>query len=55
MARRLDIALATDNKLAREVDPAMLSALERDLLKECLNVVKSFKNELRQRYQLEIT
>ena len=54
MARRLDIALATDNKLAREVDPAMLSALERDLLKECLNVVKSFKNELRQRYQLDI-
>ncbi len=54
MARRLDIALATDNKLAREVDPAMLSALERDLLKECLSVVKSFKNELRQRYQLDI-
>ena len=54
MARRLDIALATDDKLARQVDPSTLSALERDLLKECLNVVKSFKNELRQRYQLEI-
>lgn len=54
MARRLDIALATDDKLARQVDPSTLSALERDLFKECLNVVKSFKNELRQRYQLEV-
>ena len=54
MARRLDVALATDDKLARQVDPSTLSALERDLLKECLNVVKSFKNELRQRYQLEV-
>ncbi|WP_296402932.1 DUF294 nucleotidyltransferase-like domain-containing protein [Psychrobacter sp.] len=54
MARRLDIALATDDKLARKVDPSTLSALERDLLKECLNLVKGFKNELRQRYQLEI-
>ncbi|AWT48577.1 CBS domain-containing protein [Psychrobacter sp. YP14] len=54
MARRLDIALATEDRLARQVDPSSLSALERDLLKECLNVVKSFKNELRQRYQLEV-
>lgn len=54
MARRLDIALTTENKRAHQVDPSTLSALERDLLKECLNVVKSFKNELRQRYQLEI-
>ena len=55
MAQRLSVALSTDDKHAREVDPITLTALERDLLKECLSVVKSFKNQLRQHYQLEIT
>lgn len=54
MGLRLGVALTNDDKFARQVDPTTLSALERDLLKECLNVVKSFKNELRQRYQLEV-
>ncbi len=54
MAQRLSVALSTDDKSARQVDPTTLSALERDLLKECLAVVKSFKNQLRQHYQLEI-
>ena len=54
MAQRLDVALLTDDKYARHVDPMSLSALERDVLKECLAVVKSFKNQLRQHYQLEI-
>lgn len=54
MAQRLAVALATDDKYARQVDPTTLSALERDVLKECLAVVKSFKNQLRQHYQLEI-
>lgn len=54
MGLRLGAALSNDDKFARQVDPTTLSALERDLLKECLNVVKSFKNELRQRYQLEV-
>ncbi len=54
MAQRLDVALLTDDKYARHVDPMTLSALERDVLKECLAVVKSFKNQLRQHYQLEI-
>jgi CBS domain-containing protein len=54
MGQRLAVALATDNKYARQVDPMTLSALERDVLKECLSVVKSFKNQLRQHYQLEI-
>ena len=54
MSLRLAVALSTDDKFARQVDPNTLSALERDLLKECLNVVKSFKNELRQHYQLEV-
>ncbi len=54
MAQRLDVALLTDDKYARHVDPMTLSAIERDVLKECLAVVKSFKNQLRQHYQLEI-
>jgi len=54
MAQRLAVALATEDKYARRVDPTTLSALERDVLKECLAVVKSFKNQLRRHYQLEI-
>ncbi|GAF56505.1 LOW QUALITY PROTEIN: predicted signal-transduction protein containing cAMP-binding and CBS domains [Psychrobacter sp. JCM 18901] len=54
MAQRLSVAISTDDKHARQVDPTTLTALERDLLKECLAVVKSFKNQLRQHYQLEI-
>ncbi|MGP4789767.1 DUF294 nucleotidyltransferase-like domain-containing protein [Psychrobacter sp. 1Y11] len=54
MGQRLTVALATDDKYARQIDPMTLSALERDVLKECLAVVKSFKNQLRQHYQLEI-
>ncbi|CAM3651220.1 cyclic nucleotide-binding protein [Psychrobacter glaciei] len=54
MAQRLSVALSTDDKHARQVNPVTLTALERDLLKECLAVVKSFKNQLRQHYQLEI-
>ena len=54
MAQRLSVVLSTEDKQARQVDPTTLTALERDLLKECLAVVKSFKNQLRQHYQLEI-
>ena len=55
MAQRLSVALSTDDRQARQVNPMTLTALERDLLKECLAVVKSFKNRLRQHYQLEIS
>lgn len=54
MAQRLAVALSTEDKHARQVDPTTLSALERDLLKECLAVVKSFKVQLRQHYQLDM-
>lgn len=54
MSQRLAVALSTQDKYARQVDPMTLSALERDVLKECLSVVKSFKTQLRQHYQLEI-
>ncbi|WP_435979962.1 DUF294 nucleotidyltransferase-like domain-containing protein [Psychrobacter sp. DM4] len=54
MAQRLAVALSTDDKYARQVDPITLSALERDALKECLAVVKSFKNQLSHHYHLEI-
>ncbi|MBS9779827.1 MAG: nucleotidyltransferase, partial [Moraxellaceae bacterium] len=52
MAQRLSVALVTEDKLARQVNPSSLSALERDLMKECLNMVKGFKNELISHYQL---
>ncbi len=55
MAQRLSVALSTDDKQARQVDPTTLTALERDLLKECLAVVKSFKTQLSQHYQLAIS
>ena len=55
MAQRLSVALSTEDKQARQVNPTTLTPLERDLLKECLAVVKSFKNQLRRHYQLEIT
>jgi CBS domain-containing protein len=54
MAQHLSVALSTDNKHAKAVDPTTLSALERDLLKECLAVVKSFKDQLSRHYQLDI-
>ena len=54
MAQRLSVALITEDKYAHQVDPTTLSALERDALKECLAVVKSFKTQLRQHYQLEL-
>lgn len=54
MAQRLTVALSTEDKHARQVDPTTLSALERDVLKECLAVVKSFKAQLRSHYQLEV-
>ncbi|MGO1475501.1 MAG: DUF294 nucleotidyltransferase-like domain-containing protein [Psychrobacter sp.] len=53
MAQRLSVALSTDDKHARQVNPITLTALERDLLKECLAVVKSFKGQLSRHYQLE--
>lgn len=54
MAQRLTVALVTEDKHARQVNPTTLSALERDALKECLAVVKSFKNQLLHHYRLEI-
>ncbi len=54
MAQRLAVALSTNDKHARQIDPTTLSALERDLFKECLAVVKSFKMQLQQHYHLEI-
>lgn len=53
MAQRLSVALSTNDKHARQIDPTTLSALERDLFKECLAVVKSFKNQLSLHYKLE--
>jgi len=38
----------------RAIDVSKLSSLDRDLLKDTLNVVKRFKATLRQRYRLDI-
>lgn len=53
MTLRLAVALSTDDRQARQVDPSTLSAFERDLLKRCLSVVKGFKHFLTSRYQLD--
>ncbi|MGL5252573.1 MAG: DUF294 nucleotidyltransferase-like domain-containing protein [Moraxella sp.] len=54
MAKRLDVALSTEDKTARAVNPNQLSALEKDLLKECLAIVKDFKGFITHHYRLDI-
>ncbi|UJF25385.1 hypothetical protein L0B52_04355 [Suttonella sp. R2A3] len=53
MAQRLKTALEASSKGERKsVNPMTMSALERDVLKECLNIVKEFKASLSNRYHL---
>lgn len=54
MAKRLEVALNTADKSARKVNPSTLSALEKDLLKECLAIVKDFKAFITHHYRLDI-
>lgn len=54
MAKRLEVALTTADKSARKVNPSTLSALEKDLLKECLAIVKDFKAFISHHYRLDI-
>lgn len=54
LSKRLAVALITDNKSARKVNPDTLSSLERDLLKESLAVVKYFKGFITRHYRLDV-
>ncbi len=54
MAKRLEVALNTADKSARKVNPSTLSALEKDLMKECLAIVKDFKSFITHHYRLDI-
>ena len=54
LLKRLEVALITDDKSARKVNPNTLSALERDLLKESLAVVKIFKGFITRHYRLDV-
>lgn len=54
LTKRLEVALITEDKSARHVNPNRLSSLERDLLKESLAVVKNFKSLISHRYRLDI-
>lgn len=54
LSKRLEVALNTEDKSARKVNPNTLSALEKDLLKECLAIVKTFKQYLEHHYRLDI-
>lgn len=54
MAKRLEVALNTADKSARKVNPSSLSALEKDLMKECLAIVKDFKLFITHHYRLDI-
>ena len=54
LSKRLAVALITDDKSARKVNPNTLSSLERDLLKESLSVVKYFKGFITRHYRLDV-
>ncbi|WP_432481117.1 DUF294 nucleotidyltransferase-like domain-containing protein [Moraxella sp. ZY200743] len=54
LSKRLEVALTTDDKSARKVNPNTLSSLERDLLKESLSVVKYFKGFITRHYRLDV-
>lgn len=54
LAKRLEVALMTADKTAWKVDPHKLSAMDKDLLKEALAIVKDFKNLIALRYRLDI-
>ena len=54
LAKRLEVALTTADKSTRKVNPNNLSALDKDLLKECLTIVKSFKIYLTHHFRLDI-
>lgn len=52
--KRLLTALNTSDKSARKVNPNTLSNFDRDLLKESLAVVKSFKSFITHYYRLDV-
>lgn len=54
LTKRLQVALTTSDKSARRVNPNTLSNLERDLLKQSLQVVKTFKGFMVHYYRLDI-
>ena len=54
LAKRLEAALTTTDKSAWKVNPHDLSAMDKDLLKEALAIVKDFKALITLRYRLDI-
>lgn len=54
LAKRLSVSLEEKDKSARKVNPNRLSALDKDLLKQSLAIVKSFKGFLVRHYRLDM-
>lgn len=54
LSKRLAVALEQTDRTARCVNPNTLSALDKDLLKQSLAIVKSFKQFLVRHYRLDI-
>lgn len=54
LSKRLEAALDSSDRSAWRVNPNTLSALERDLLKESLAVVKDFKGLVFRHYRLDV-
>lgn len=54
LTKRLAVSLITPDKSQRRVDPNTLSALDKDLLKHSLAIVKSFKSLIIHRYRLDV-
>lgn len=54
LSKRLSVSLVVAEKSQKKVNPNTLSALERDLLKESLSVVKAFKAMITRHYRLDV-
>ncbi|MFB2578634.1 MULTISPECIES: DUF294 nucleotidyltransferase-like domain-containing protein [unclassified Acinetobacter] len=54
LSKRLAVSLVTSDRSARKVNPNKLSALEKDLLKQSLAIVKDFKASITHRYRLDV-
>lgn len=54
LSKRLAVSLEQPDRAARRVNPNTLSALDKDLLKQSLAIVKSFKQFLVRHYRLDM-
>ncbi len=54
LSKRLEVSLSQSDKSAWKVNPNTLSALDKDLLKQSLAIVKEFKSMMERCYRLDV-